>query len=109
MENFGTRVRRLRLAAGYVSYPDADRRTGVKAGTWENIESRGKDPWLSTIQDVQRALGVSISELLDGVSGPGKAKVIVPRGVRGAPVPDARPDSNTAPPRGRRPPKRGAK
>lgn len=99
MENFGTRVRRLRLARGYETYPAADRKTGVPAATWENMESRGKDPYLSTIQAIRDALGVTTSELLDGVSGPGAAQ--------GGPVPRENPPRDTPPtPRPRR--RRGA-
>lgn len=82
MENFGTRVRRLRIQAGYDTYPAADRGTGVPAATWENIETRGKDPYLSTLQRIRDALGVSIEELLDGISGPGPATELDRRHVK---------------------------
>jgi len=69
----GTRIQELRLKRGWKTRKDADRATdgNVPEDTWKNIETKGTDPRLSTLQKMQEALGVSIHELLDGVSGPG--------------------------------------
>jgi transcriptional regulator with XRE-family HTH domain len=97
-ETFGTRVRRLRLERGYKSPAEADRHTGVPAGTWDNVERKGTDPRLGTIEAIRAALGVTIEELLAGVSGPGAAQA--------PPIPTADPPDDTPGPGDPRPRRR---
>jgi transcriptional regulator with XRE-family HTH domain len=64
MEVFGERVRRARIAQGWATYRAADKATGISASTWQNIEARGKDPRLSTVQRLLEVLDVPCEELL---------------------------------------------
>jgi transcriptional regulator with XRE-family HTH domain len=99
-ETFGTRVRRLRLERGYNSPAEADRHTGVPAGTWDNVERKGTDARLGTIEAIRVALGATIEELLGGVSGPGAAQ--------DPPIPPSDPPGDTPGPDDPRPrPRRG--
>lgn len=63
METFGERVKRGRLAKGW-NRREADRITGISADTWKNIELRGTDPQLSTVQRIVEALGIPAEELI---------------------------------------------
>lgn len=93
-ETFGTRVQRIRLRLGYKSIDEASRETGIKRANLDNVERKGNDVRLTTITEIRDGFGVTTSELLDGISGPGAAE--------GAPVPSEPPDGDT-PPSGYRP------
>jgi transcriptional regulator with XRE-family HTH domain len=93
----------MRLARGYKTIDQATAATGIKRSNLDNAERKGTDPRLSTITEIQVGLGVTIAELLDGVSGPGAAA--------GVPVPGehapAQDDPGAPRPRARRADRRG--
>ena len=72
---FGARIQKLRLKRGWLTRKAADRATNgdVPEDTWKNIETKGTDPRLSTIQRFADALEISMDELLEDVDGPGPA------------------------------------
>lgn len=89
MEVFGDRVRRARIAQGWATYRAADKATGISVSTWQNIEARGVDPRLSTVQRLLEVLDVPAEELLSapvalGVPVPTPADIVASRGASGA-------------------------
>ncbi len=62
-KKLGNNIKRVRLEKG-MSQGDICRKLGVDRSYISNVESGKKNPTLSTITKLAKALGVSISELL---------------------------------------------
>ncbi len=62
-KKLGDNIRRIRLAKE-MTQGDLCRKLGVDRGYMSNVESGKKNPTLSTIERIAKALGISSSELL---------------------------------------------
>jgi transcriptional regulator with XRE-family HTH domain len=76
VEQFSSRLRRLRESRGITSYRLAQL-TGLSKQGAINLEQAGADPKLSTVLRLAEALGVEPCELLPAPAGAGKSR---PRG-----------------------------
>lgn len=67
--NIGSKIKELRLGAG-ATLDQISLISGVsKSGLWE-IESGGTDPRVSTLGSIALALGVRVSDIMDGDPDP---------------------------------------
>jgi len=73
MDSFGTRLKRLRAAAGLTQAALADR-AGVPLTTLRNWEHDRREPLVTTAGKLARALGVSVDALLDNGDAAAAAK-----------------------------------
>jgi transcriptional regulator with XRE-family HTH domain len=64
---FGKRVRTLRLDRGWTQEEFAHR-TGLNRSYMSEVERGKSDVSLSTLQKIAKALGISLAELLTGIS-----------------------------------------
>jgi len=62
-KKLGENIRRIRLAKG-MTQGDLCRKLEVDRGYMSNVESGKKNPTLSTIERIAKALDVSINELM---------------------------------------------
>ena len=62
-KKLGDNIRRIRLAKG-MTQGDLCRKLEVDRGYMSNVESGKKNPTLSTIERIAKALNVSIEELM---------------------------------------------
>jgi transcriptional regulator with XRE-family HTH domain len=65
-DQFGANLRRLRTAAGLTQMELADR-AGINFTAVSRLERGDRDPRLSTVARVARALGVSVAALVQDV------------------------------------------
>ncbi len=60
------RIRQMRLSAG-LTQAAAATRAGMTQPTWALLESGRRDPRISSLRRIAKALDVSVAKLLDGV------------------------------------------